>query len=240
MRYKISLHNHTSEDQVEGNKIGYNIYNLLDRAKFFGINCLAVTCHKKFVVKETHLAYAKKLGILLIAGVELSMRKMFFFCNDIVVLNCDSSVEEMNNFEQLRAYKSKHPECFIIAPHPTFDFRLSLGSKNLERYAELFDAIEHSWFYTESIDFNLPAKNKAQQLGKPFIATADAHVLDYLNSDYALVDADELSCQAIFSSIRQGRLTNVTKAKPLFELIRYYFGMFFKGWLYRPIVPPNL
>jgi len=235
MKLKASLHIHTAEDQIDGYIIKYNIYQLIDKASQLGFKVLAVTCHRKFVYRKEYGDYAKDKGILLISGIELSMSKFMFWRNDLIVLNCDKNIEQVKTFKQLADYKKRHPEIFIIAAHPNFGQRQSMGIKKLIKYIDLFDAIEHCWFYSSKINFNRRVEKIAKNFFKPFIATADAHVLTYFNTDYAIIDAEELTPQSIFTAIKQNKFINITKPKKLLELILYIIINEFKAFLFLPL-----
>lgn len=219
MELKSSLHIHTAEDRFDGVIIKYNIYRLIDKAQKLGFKVLALTCHKKFVYKKEYGDYARREGILLIPGVELAITKFIFFHSDIVVLNCGKDAEQVKTFEQLREYKKNNPRIFVIAPHPLFDFKNSIGRNKLIEYIDIFDAVEHSWFYSDLINFNKKAKRIAEKYNKPFIATSDAHTLNYFNVDYAVISADELTVENVFKSIRQKKFKNITRPKNIFKLI---------------------
>ena len=55
----------------------------------------------------------------------------------------------------------------------------------------------------------------------PLIATCDAHVLDYLNTDYAVVNLNRLTIEAVFVAIRKGKFINVTRPKKIRELLEF-------------------
>ncbi|MFH1662180.1 MAG: PHP domain-containing protein [Candidatus Falkowbacteria bacterium] len=225
MKLKASLHIHTSEDKTDGHVIKYNVYKLIDEAKKYDFKILALTCHKKFECKKEHIDYAKKNGILLIPGVELALRK-FLRNNDVLVLNCEENVEKIKNFADLIKYKKNHPEIFIIAPHPLFGIKESIGKNKLIKYINVFDAVENSWFYSKFVNFNKKAKKIAKKYKKPFISTSDAHVLTYFNKDYTIIETEKLNIESVFKAIKANKFTNITEPKSLYKLIFYI--IFFK------------
>jgi hypothetical protein len=124
----------------------------------------------------------------------------------------------------LERYRQTHPDCFVIVPHPNHGHK-SLGLTKLKKYRHLFDAVEHSWYYLASFNPNLKVKALAKQLGLPFIATADLHLLKNFNEDYAILEVEELTVPAVFESIRQGKFTNVTRPKTLVEAMEFFWRL---------------
>lgn len=220
MNFKTSLHIHTAEDILEGRNIPYTIYQLIDTAKKFDFKILALTGHEHFIYRSEYGEYAKQNGILLIPGIELTVISGSHKKNHVVVLNCSLDIEGVKTFSDLENYKKNHPDIFIIAPHPNFHLKVSLGLKNLEKYIDLFDAIEYSWFYTKWFNLNISAVKIAQKYHKPLIATSDLHRLVYLTRDYALIDSVDLNIKNIFLAIRQQHFVNITKPKTLRELVK--------------------
>lgn len=222
MMLKASLHIHTFEDKLEGHLIKYNVYELIDWASELGFNVLGLTCHKQFVYRDDYVNYAAAKGILLLLGIELTMKKIKR--NDLVVLNINpkqaGEIEKISSFKKLADYKKKHPEIFVLAAHPLADRRFSMGRRKLVKNMELFDSIEHCWFYSRRL-FNPNKKTKkiTEEFNKPFLATSDAHFLKYFNTDYVLVDADQLDPASFFTAIKRGRFTNVTRPKKIHQLL---------------------
>ncbi|MFA6994908.1 MAG: PHP domain-containing protein [Patescibacteria group bacterium] len=219
MKVKASLHIHTAEDVLEGRHIFYNIYQLIDAAKKLDFKILALTGHEHFIYRSEYGAYAKKNGILLIPGIELTVISKSHKKNHVVVLNCGPDIESIKTFPDLENYKRNHLDIFIIAPHPNFHLGVSLGLKNLEKYIELFDAIEHSWFYTKWFNLNIAVAKIAQKYHRPLVATSDLHQLAYLDRDYALIESADLDIKNVLSALSQNNFVNVTKAKTWRELL---------------------
>jgi len=220
MKLKASLHLHTANDLVEGSIIKYDIYRLIDRAQESGFKVLALTCHDFFVYKKEYGDYASERGILLIPGVELSLGK-----KHVLVLNANKATEEIKSFGELFDYKKNHPEILVIAAHPNFGFAVSMGIKLLRQNIKLFDAIENSWFYSRWFNLNKKVEEIARQHDKPMIATVDLHSLKYLDGDYAIIDAEKMTIQEIFSAIKKGNFVNVTKPKKFFDLAVFIFRL---------------
>jgi predicted metal-dependent phosphoesterase TrpH len=221
MPYKSSLHLHTAEDPTEQGFVKYTIYELIDRASALDFKILALTCHNFFAYKNEYGDYAKNKGILLIPGIEITIKKNDGTDAHVVVLNCNAGAKKIKNLNDLKEYKKSHPEIFIIAAHPNFHFNVSLGLKTLEENIEIFDAIENSWFYCWLINLNNGAKRIAKKYHKPFIATADLHQIKGLNQDYALIEAENLTPSAIFTAIKNNRFTNYSEPKSLYLMFEF-------------------
>lgn len=236
MILKASLHIHTFEDRVEGHLIKYNIYELVDWAEQLGFNVLGLTCHKKVIYQEDYVKYAASKGILLLLGVELSMKKKIKR-NDLIILNVNpkdtATVEKINSFEKLADYKKEHMEIFILAPHPLATRLFSMGKKKLIKNIELFDSVEHCWFYSRRL-FNSNKKTRkiTDKFKKPLVATSDAHYLNYFNTDYILVEADKLDPASFFDAIKRGAFTNVTKPKKVYQLFWFLLNFEMKKYIY--------
>lgn len=219
MKVKASLHCHTSADLVEGHLLKYSVFDLIDRAQALGIKVLAHTCHRHFVWDQSWSDYASKCDLLLLPGVELELSEGGS-ANHTVVINCDASIAKVQNFADLANYRRAHPEALVIAAHPNFGFGVSLGLDRLRQYWDLFDAVEHSWFYSRYFNLNAPVARLAATGSKPFIATADLHNFNFfcLQTDYATLNLRELSSSAVIEAVRQGQFTNHSQSKSLWRL----------------------
>ena len=92
----------------------------------------------------------------------------------------------------------------VVAPHPYFPGASCLGGY-LERYADLFDAVEWNAMFTRRINFNLRAARWAARHGKPIVGNGDVHRMSQLGTTYSLVDA-EPQPDAICHAIAAGRV----------------------------------
>jgi len=234
MKIKASLHIHTTEDAYDGYIIKYNVFELVDKAQELGLKVLALTCHGRYVLKKKHLDYAKVKGILLIGGVELELNKTLISQDDVVVLNCDKTIEQVKTFKQLANYKKEHPEIFVLAAHPAYGWRYAMGIKKLLKFIDLFDAIEHCWFYSKFFNLNKKVERIAKKFDKPFIASADAHIFKYLPTDYAIIETKELTTENVFDAIKQKKFINVTKEKKIFVLVLYLIMNNLKEFIFYP------
>jgi predicted metal-dependent phosphoesterase TrpH len=215
MKVKVSLHLHTTEDINEKYPIDYSIFDLIDLSVKNGLKVLALTGHENCATTAKMVKYAAEKGVLLISGIELEIEG-----GHVLALNIDKSAEAVDSFDKLRQYKKTHPQCFVIAVHPNFKFH-SIGLENLQKYRDLFDAVEHSWFYSRWIDLNLRTAQLAKKINLPMIATSDLHTPEYFTTDYAILEVKELTIPAVFEAISKGKIENVSRPKKLSEMIGF-------------------
>ena len=98
----------------------------------------------------------------------------------------------------------------------------------METHADLFDAVEWSYFWTRGLNFNARAARWADERGKPVVGNSDLHDLRQLGRTYSLVDA-ERNADAICDAIRAGRVSLQTTPVPRLELAQVLGGMFRRG-----------
>lgn len=199
---KASLHVHVDGDHDD--YIRYSGFELLDHAAELGYDVVAFTCHERVVINAELKEHAHKLGILLIPGIEVNAG------GHVLILNADQSATEIRSLEALQRYRDERPDIFTIAAHPYFPARKYCLQERLEPNLRLFDAIEHSWFYSKWIDWNKPAKALAQKHELPYIATADIHLLEQLHNGHVLIDAEK-NIESIFEALRSHRFESVAK-----------------------------
>lgn len=220
MQIKASLHLHTSEDFQDGASIDYSIFDLIDRALELNFGVLAITGHESYVCRPEHVAYGQSKGILVIPGIELKISG-----KHVLALNCEQSVESLRTLNELAEYKKSHPEIFVIAPHPNYGALVALTLGQLHKFSQTFDAVEHCWYYSRWFNPNKQNAAVAKHLGLPFIATADMHDLVYFDQDYALIEVEQLTAEAVFAAIRSGNFVNVSQTKSLSTMFWYQVKM---------------
>lgn len=221
MLLKANLHFHTSDDPHD--PIDYSTYEGIDAASSLGFQVLAITCHEAFAYTEEYSTYAQKKGILLIPGIE----RRFIDAGDVVILHSDPAIQFVRSIEELKRYKTLHPDVFVLAPHPFFPGH-SLHH-NLIQCIDLFDAIEHSWFFSSHINYNTQAREAARKYHLPYIATSDTHFLRFLNSSYAIIEAREKTIPSVFEAIRNHQFQNVSTPRKLFREMLWYMGLILEG-----------
>lgn len=230
MLFKIQFHTHTRQDPVDN--IKHSEKQLIDAATAHGYHAIAITCHNKVVFNDDLREYAQKKGILLIPGIEKSIGR-----RHVLIINATVEAEKIFTFNDLADYKKYHPRCLIIAPHPYYPGWICLHKK-LEENIKLFDAIEYSWYHSKKIDFyNQKAKQMAAQYKLPMLATADNHILKYLNHTYSLVEAeidhftrpeDQKNIPAIFNAIKKNHVRIVSQNLYFWRLITSFLHVEFR------------
>lgn len=186
--------------------------DLVERAYELHFDVLAITTHRRILCPRVIQDAAKELGILLIPGIELNLN------GHILILNATPEAEALKTLPDLREYRENHPECFVIAAHPFFLGKSKCLHQRLEPNLDLFDGLEKSWFYTSKIDFNKKAEALATRHNLPYIATADAHLLEQLEMGHVMIHANKNS-ESIFEALRNQQFANISEPKKLFRML---------------------
>lgn len=217
MHFKTNLHFHTGDDPQD--LVRYTFYKGIDEAERLGFQVLGHTCHDIVVRRAEYDSYAERHGILLIHGVERRIEGAH-----VVILNTDKTAEEIHTFPDLARFRKNHPECFILAPHPFFPGGFSLYNE-WESHIALFDAVELSWFYSKWINWNRRGERMAQKYNLPYIATSDTHQLQFLNSGYAMVEAEEKTAGGILNAVKKKQFKNVTSPRSFLKEMVWEWGI---------------
>jgi predicted metal-dependent phosphoesterase TrpH len=137
--------------------------------------------------------------VTLITGVERTIEG-----KHVLLLNFRHCSEGVQSFDDLRALKRHDPGGLVIAPHPFFPGSTCLRAQ-MDRHADLFDAVEYNAMFTASLNFNDAAERWARAHRKPMVGNGDIHRLRQFGTTYSLVDA-EPRADAICEAIRAGRV----------------------------------
>jgi predicted metal-dependent phosphoesterase TrpH len=200
---KVELHAHTADDPVDD--IPHSSHDLIDRAAALGYGALAITLHERQIDLERLTPYAAERGLTLIPGVERTIGG-----RHVLLLNFTRAAECVKSFDDLRRLRSR--ECgLVVAPHPFFPAGSCLRG-DLERHADLFDAVERNAMFVRGLDFNARAEMWARRHGKPIVGNCDVHRLVQLGTTYSLVDAAP-DAGAICDAIRAGHVS--VESRPL-------------------------
>jgi predicted metal-dependent phosphoesterase TrpH len=219
---KVDLHLHTSEDPADW--IGHSAADLIDRAAELGYHALAITLHDAQLEDRRLRDRARDRGITLIPGVERTIEG-----RHVLLLNFPANESmAVRSFADLVRAK-RRADGLVIAPHPFFPGRSCVGDA-LDRYAELFDAIEWSYFWTRAVDFNTPAARVAASRGLPLVGNSDMHHIRQIGRTFTLVNAQP-DAGAICDAVRQGRVEVRTEPVPYDELMRVFSGLIIRGWI---------
>ena len=203
---KSDLHLHTAEDPLD--RIRYSSKELISKAADEGFDVISITNHHKMTFNQDLFSYAHEKGILLIPGVELTIKR-----RHVLVLN-PPPFKTCSDFPSLS--RLRRPETLIIAPHPYFPGSYSLNGYLL-RYLHLFDALEYCHFYSPRINFNQRAVEVSRSFGFPLVGNSDAHFLSQLGTTYSFIYAEK-NLEAIFEAIRQNRVKVATRPLKTFEM----------------------
>jgi hypothetical protein len=200
---KVELHTHTADDPVD--RIPYTTIELIDRAATLGYQALAITLHEVQLDIRRFEGYAADRGIVLIPGVERTIEG-----RHVLLLNFTRATERVRTFADLARLKARE-RGLVVAPHPYFPTPVCLRG-DLQRHADLFDAVERNAMFLRGVDFNARAERWAAQHGKPVVGNCDVHRLMQLGATYSLVDAPE-DAGAICEAIRTGQVQ--VESRPL-------------------------
>ena len=215
----VDLHLHTSEDPADN--IPYDGEALIDRAAACGLDAIAITLHDRQLMSARLTAYARERGILLIPGVERTIRG-----KHVLLLNFPAEAAEARDFDAVRELK-RRGSGLVVAPHPFFPGRTPLRSL-LDAHADLFDAVEWSYFWTPAFNFNARAARWARARGTPIVGNSDAHDIRRPGRTFSVVEA-ERDADAICAAIREGRVELRTSPVPALELASVLGGMLLAG-----------
>jgi len=204
-------------------RILHSATDLVDRATDLGFQALAITLHDAQLNDRRVFDYARDRGIILVPGIERTIEG-----RHVLLLNFPSAAaESTRTFEDLARLKARHGGGLVIAPHPFFPDRSCLRSR-LAAHADLFDAVEWSYFWTRGIDFNERAERWARQHGKALVGNSDLHDLRQFGRTFSLVDA-AADPEAICDAIRAGRVSVQTSPVPIPELVDVFGRMTLRG-----------
>ena len=194
---KVELHAHTAQDPCD--YIPHSTRDLIDRASALGYHALAVTLHNKYYDPAADRDYAAARRVVMIPGIERTINR-----RHILLINFPAECAGIETFDDLRALKRRHPNGLVIAPHAFYPIGSALRAE-VDRQADLIDAVEVNSMFTAQFDFNARAIAWARARGKPIVGNTDLHLLEQLGSTYTLVDA-EPNADAICAAIRAGRV----------------------------------
>ena len=198
---KVELHTHTADDPVD--RIPHTTTELIDRAATLGYDALAVTLHDRQLDVRRLIPYAAERGIVLIPGIERTIQG-----RHVLLLNFKSGTEDVRTFEDLARLKRQQPG-LVIAPHPFFPSSTALG-RDLDRHADVVDAVEWDAMFTSELNFNRRAKRWAARHVDALVGNGDVHRLNQLGTTYSRVDA-EPNPNAICAAIAAGRVRVETR-----------------------------
>lgn len=222
---KADLHLHAGEDAVDN--ISYSAIQLIDEAKRRKFDVLSFTFHYRVFFPEHVKKYAKKQGILLIPGCEMSVqnRHVLIYNKDPIKLR--KIVKQIQDADKVSSIQKYKQDSLVIAPHPYYinpvlPWKSHCLQGLLDHNIEVFDAIEFSHFYYYKISFNYKAVEMARKHKKALIGTSDLHRMYNFDYTYSLIDSEK-SIEKIFQAIRKGKVKLATRSLPIGVFIRLGF-----------------
>ena len=220
---KVELHAHTSDDPED--YIAHSTEQLIDRMADLGYDALAITLHDKQIDLAPFEAHARQRNVVLIPGVERTLDG-----RHLLLINFTERAARVHSFEEVAALKAEEPNGLVVAPHPFFPLGNCLGEL-MDRYADLYDAVEVSALYARALDFNDRAIRWARAHDTPTVGNGDVHWIEQLGRTYSLVDA-EPTPDAICAAIRAGRVRVETRPFGFVGLL-WVLARLFPGGLIR-------
>ncbi|MBI2672066.1 PHP domain-containing protein [Candidatus Woesearchaeota archaeon] len=213
---KIDLHTHCNEDPVD-RFIKHSPEELIDHAAKEGFNALSITCHNKVVFSRSLQKYANLKNILLIPGAERDIEN-----KHVLLFNfTQEEIDNVKTFNDLREKKKLNQ--LAIAPHPFYVHpnSISLFSK-LERNIDVFDAIEYSNLYFKGLNnLNKKADKIAQKYNLPMVGNSDLHRLDFIGSNFTLVDAEK-NVLSVIKAIKDKKVVISSRPRSFLEAMRMF------------------
>jgi predicted metal-dependent phosphoesterase TrpH len=221
---KVEFHAHTADDPCD--RIPYSSADLIDRAAALGYDALAITLHEKQLDTRWLAPYAAERGIVLLPGVERTVRG-----KHVLLVNFGREAEDVQSFDDLAALKARDPRGLVIAPHPFFPDKRCLRGV-LDQYPDLFDAVECHAMFTRWIDFNRAARRWARRHGKPMVGNGDVHRMSQLGRTFSQVFA-ERHPDAICQAVREGQVAVAASPLTLAEAASTMAGLLWEDVMSR-------
>jgi predicted metal-dependent phosphoesterase TrpH len=213
---KTELHSHCNADPHDSNLCPYSAEELIDAAAAHGYGALAITCHDLDVWSEHLDERARRRGIVLIPGMEVSLETG----EHVLVHGFRAEASELDTLEKIRARKRE--DTLVVAPHAFYPGRSCLG-RRLERNLDLFDAIETCGYFATGLDFNRRALRLAREHGKPIVGNGDVHYLWQLGKTFSWVEA-EPTAEAVMRAIRRGAVRAERRPLSHWSLLRWWIA----------------
>ena len=206
---KVELHSHTSDASCD--HIPHTARELIDHAVELDYQALAITLHDKQLDVEPLRTYARERDVVLIPRGERTIDP-----RHVLLINFPPRAERVETFEDVARLKAEAPTGIVVAPHPFYPKR-NCQRARMDRYADIFDAVEGNAIYARLVNFNGAAVRWARAHGKPTVGNGDVHRLEQLGSTYSLVEA-EPDPDAICQAIRAGKVRVETQPLSMFRL----------------------
>lgn len=211
---KAELHTHTREDPSDGDRVVFHSpWQLIDAAASQHFEVLAITNHNQQLFSPELEVYARQRGIVLIPGVEATLRG-----KHVLLYNFLEYRPGWDQPEIVRANKRENQ--LVVAPHPFFPTPTALRKQFFE-WIDLFDALEYSHFYVRHINFNRRAQTAAREYKLPLVGNADLHQLNQLGRTFSRIYAEK-NTTSVIDAVKRGAVRVVTQPETT---------LFFLSWL---------
>jgi hypothetical protein len=195
LKLKLDLHVHTEYSQDSNT----SIEEIVRRCCEVGLDGYAITDHD--TINGLPEALAKKSGLIVIPGIEISSRG----CHILALGINDQNKEYPNKLSMLKTVEFIHEfGGLAILAHPYGLPRSWVNSKEV-REAE-FDAIEVA--NSAQIPYHLIERlnrNLAKDLNLPTTGGSDSHILSTIGRSYTMIDAKSRKVEDILDSVRKGQ-----------------------------------
>jgi len=206
------LHCHTVYSK--GTKIVFEGLNtpkeMIIRAKKIGLDALAITDHNVVVNEKGIKGYAKKNGVFLISGEEISTNS-----GHLIGLGIEETIKPYLSFEETLD-KIHEQGGIAIAPHP-FDVQKKGLGKNIENLRKC-DALEvFNALNLERIS-NWKARRFAEKNKLPGVAGSDAHTSLMLGRAITEIKAEQ-NLDSILNAIKEGRIRICCNYVPIKNIV---------------------
>jgi predicted metal-dependent phosphoesterase TrpH len=193
LRVKADMHIHsTYSDGKAGPR------EILLTASYRDLAVISITDHNTFQGSVAAKRIAENIpdAPLVIIGNEVRTDH-----GDILVY-CFEPVNIPYKLDLLIDYAHEN-NCLVVPANPFDLLRLGIGDLVFEYKG--WDALE-VWNASANPRANRRALEAAKLLGLPGLANSDAHILDYIGVAYTVLEIDDLSVEAVFKAIKNGRV----------------------------------
>ena len=204
MKLDLHIHSTYSRDGSASPK------EIVDRCKALGLDGLAITDHNAIQGSLECVELAKKEGLLLVRGVEVSTADGHVLAYGISeLISKGLSIQE--TIDKIHAAGG-----IAVAAHPV-RFPSGIGVENSANKS--FDAIE-VLNGGNSRRSNRKASNLAASLGKPGTAGSDAHKIEEIGKSYVVIE-DASSESDILDALKSGRARTGGRSRSCAEGVVY-------------------
>lgn len=209
---KADFHMHTSEDPYHKQSIPYNAQSVIKFLAKKNYTTIAITQHDKITYSQTLARYAKKQGILLIPGVERSLKE-----GHVLMLGSTQMPHKVKDMNDLYTVKDKY---FLMPAHPNHKGDSCIGMKQLVQHKKLWNAVEYSSCRWRGYNPNKKVQEWCKKNKIPMLGNSDAHRLYQFNHTYSIIDTDKNTQDSVFTAIAKNKVQVHTQNYPLSVMLR--------------------